>query len=293
MLHGELLYANKLMAIHGYQCSGHDTPHDEDEAISWFDIVLPRRGVYVYKIEKRDMVASVNHACLIDPGLTYRVTHPTGEKDASTVVSLGRNMFRMLLTEFDIAASDLDTEQLRSPSNHITASPALSFQHYKLISLAENPSRDLLEVEETALALCGEVARLSFVHSNKKPRASRPKSIRFYEDRVKIVQLHLASHYTRTVSLAELAHYAALSPFHLSRIFTSIVGMPIHRYLTRLRLNHSLDRLLDARGNLTQIALDAGFSSHSHFTAAIRSEFSMTPSTMRAVLLGERLRKGN
>jgi AraC-like DNA-binding protein len=53
-----------------------------------------------------------------------------------------------------------------------------------------------------------------------------------------------------------------------------------HRYLTRLRLRAALERLPDA-SDLTALALELGFSSHSHFTDAFRREFRRTPSEAR------------
>jgi AraC-like DNA-binding protein len=52
----------------------------------------------------------------------------------------------------------------------------------------------------------------------------------------------------------------------------------LHAYRTELRLRHALERLLERREHITQIALDLGFSSHSHFTAAFRRAFGLTPS---------------
>ena len=63
----------------------------------------------------------------------------------------------------------------------------------------------------------------------------------------------------------------------LCRLFRRHTGMTLHEYRTELRLRDALDRLASRRGDLTRIALDLGFSSHSHFTAAFRRAFGMTP----------------
>ena len=57
--------------------------------------------------------------------------------------------------------------------------------------------------------------------------------------------------------------------------------MPLHRYLTRLRLRAALERLAGGANDLTALALDLGFSSHSHFADAFRREFGRTPSAVR------------
>jgi len=48
-----------------------------------------------------------------------------------------------------------------------------------------------------------------------------------------------------------------------------------------IRLRMALELLRSRRG-LTEIALDLGYTSHSHFTAAFRNYFGITPSRYRA-----------
>jgi AraC-like DNA-binding protein len=96
-------------------------------------------------------------------------------------------------------------------------------------------------------------------------------------DRVAIVRLYIMIHWAERVTLAQLADIADCSIWHLASIFRSRVGLPIHRYMKRLRLRHALERLHRGCTDLTRLALDCGFSSHSHFTAAFRQEFGTTP----------------
>ncbi len=51
--------------------------------------------------------------------------------------------------------------------------------------------------------------------------------------------------------------------------------MPIYRSRTRLRLAKALGRLPHV-DDITQLALDLGFSSHSHFSSTFCSTFGMT-----------------
>ena len=71
---------------------------------------------------------------------------------------------------------------------------------------------------------------------------------------------------------------------HLARVFRRHSGVSVHRTILTLRLRDSLDRLREASADIASIALDLGFSDHSHFTAAFRRAFGITPSRARAVL---------
>ncbi|HXX31784.1 MAG TPA: helix-turn-helix domain-containing protein, partial [Myxococcaceae bacterium] len=62
--------------------------------------------------------------------------------------------------------------------------------------------------------------------------------------------------------------------------FSEMEGVSLYRYQTRLRLARALAALPDAP-DLSQLALDQGFSSHSHFTHAFRRAYGMTPSALR------------
>ena len=82
-------------------------------------------------------------------------------------------------------------------------------------------------------------------------------------------------------SLAELAALACVTPSHLAHVFRAHVGEPVYGYVVRSRLARALQPVLDADTDLTTIALDSGFASHSHFTARFRSMFGLTPLDLR------------
>jgi AraC-like DNA-binding protein len=71
------------------------------------------------------------------------------------------------------------------------------------------------------------------------------------------------------------------TPFSLCRAVRAATGGTLHAWLVRLRLQVSLESVAEPRGDLTGIALDLGFSSHSHFTDAFRRAFGITPSAFR------------
>jgi AraC-like DNA-binding protein len=62
-----------------------------------------------------------------------------------------------------------------------------------------------------------------------------------------------------------------------------VTGVHMHQYLNRLRLRAALEQVAEPRLALAAIALDHGFSSQSHFSAAFRKEFRITPSEARAL----------
>jgi len=64
-----------------------------------------------------------------------------------------------------------------------------------------------------------------------------------------------------------------------------------HRYRHRLRLRAALVRIADGETNLSELALDLGFSSHSHLTDAFRLAFGLSPAESRKALDLRRFRQ--
>ncbi len=84
------------------------------------------------------------------------------------------------------------------------------------------------------------------------------------------------------VTLSEVASAVHCSPYYLSRIFRAEAKDSLHSYLTRLRLRASLEFLLRfPKEPFSEVALEHGFSSHSHFSAAFRREFGVPPSVLK------------
>ena len=82
------------------------------------------------------------------------------------------------------------------------------------------------------------------------------------------------------MGLEDIARGLYVSTFHLCRLFKQETGMPMHRYVNRLRLREALEQLTEG-ADLTQLALSLGFAGHSHFTTAFRKEFGVPPSEVR------------
>jgi AraC-like DNA-binding protein len=91
-------------------------------------------------------------------------------------------------------------------------------------------------------------------------------------------QVLIAGSFTERVTLDALSRTLGVSPFRLCRAFRQATGGTLHQHLTCLRLAAALEQLPRYRERLTDLALDLGFSSHSHFTQAFRARFGRAPS---------------
>ena len=78
-------------------------------------------------------------------------------------------------------------------------------------------------------------------------------------------------------TLEELGKQVGCSQFHLSRTFSAETGMTIPQYLRQLRMERAADLLRTGRCNVTEAALEVGYSSLSHFSAAFHDTYGCCP----------------
>ena len=138
---------------------------------------------------------------------------------------------------------------------------------------------DSLALEETALALVGDVAASACRYAGGAS-ALRPLKER-HERLVDSTRALLALKLTEPISLENVGKAVGVSAFHLCRVFRAVTGTTITRYRHGLRLRAALGRVSSSDADLSAVAIDYGYSSHSHFTSAFRREFGMTPTEFR------------
>jgi AraC-like DNA-binding protein len=84
-------------------------------------------------------------------------------------------------------------------------------------------------------------------------------------------------------SLNDLAREVGCSPYHLSRLFSKEMGQTMSQYLRHLRLEEAAKLLRSGRFNVTETALEVGYSSLSHFSKAFAEHFGVNPYRFAAV----------
>jgi AraC family transcriptional regulator len=98
---------------------------------------------------------------------------------------------------------------------------------------------------------------------------------------VEAAKREIACHLDRNLTLREVARSIRCTPWRLCREFRRITGQTMTTYRHGLRVERALERLGESGIDLTQLALELGFSSHSHFTHVFRRHIGVTPSEVR------------
>ncbi len=86
------------------------------------------------------------------------------------------------------------------------------------------------------------------------------------------------------ISIAQMAEIVHLSPYHFSRAFKQSFGMPPHRYHMMRRMEAAKNLLGGTETQVTEIALQLGFSEASSLSAGFRRLIGVSPSEYRRAL---------
>ena len=77
-------------------------------------------------------------------------------------------------------------------------------------------------------------------------------------------------------SLADIAHLLNISERTVSRQFTQQTGLSFIEWLRRLRLQHSLELLLQGQ-SVVDVSLAVGYDSPSAFSTAFKQRIGLSP----------------
>jgi AraC-like DNA-binding protein len=100
---------------------------------------------------------------------------------------------------------------------------------------------------------------------------------RLAQERVEQAIFLLKQNLAEPPTLEELGKKIGCSHFYLSRIFSAQTGHTITQHLRQLRMERAAELLKAGEHNVTEAALEVGYNSLSHFSAAFHETFGCCP----------------
>jgi AraC-like DNA-binding protein len=142
---------------------------------------------------------------------------------------------------------------------------------------------DGLILEERLLALTRSLvgSEVDLDHAAARLPAVRPSTREEVLRRLLRARSHAEDALGETLSLDRLAREAAMSPFHFHRAFARAFGETPAAFVRRRRLERARQALLTTDRPVTDVCLDAGFSSLGSFSTLFRAYFGLSPSEAR------------
>lgn len=91
----------------------------------------------------------------------------------------------------------------------------------------------------------------------------------------------IRSDYTQMLTIQDMALCVGVHPVHLSREFRRRFGQTVGEYTHQVRIRFACSELITDNKTLAQIAMDCGFSDHSHFCRVFKQLIGCSPSQFR------------
>jgi AraC family transcriptional regulator len=262
------LLDTETVVLRNIRCSGACRHRSMEECVSTTHLVFPYRGVYVRHVGSDQAVADANHILFFNAGEGYQVSHPLTGGDSSLSLSLSESV----LSELAPRSLLNDGGKLGFRRQYQRIDPRAQALVALLRHSLENGTIEPLEAEGLLLTL---VCRSLGPRTSHAPGATHAR--RRLADRVKVL---LAGDLSRRWTLADIAAEIRGSPVYLTQVFQQVEGIPLYRYHLRLRLARALD-LIAQYDDLSALAAELGFSSHSHFAAAFRQTYGRSPTAFK------------
>lgn len=275
-VHLDPVFRTPLFLIYRWQCK-RDCPCERSH--QWHVLSLPRGGASVQRARGRERQLDPGQASLHEPFASYVSTHPFGCGDHGWNVAL--------------QPEALDLEEGGPPGEPLSRMGPMPVRELARWRLAlerwrRGVDEEAAAMEEATLELIQAVMdRLDAVGAGPGPR--RVDTEADHERVFERARAEIFHRFREPLHLGELARAACASPFHLCRVFKRASGVSVHRYINRLRLLDALEAVVEQDVSLTDLALELGFSSHSHFTHAFHRELGITPSELRRQATGRRM----
>lgn len=266
-----LVFRSELVAVGTFRCHVSHPLFRDSGPCSNHTFVFPRTSTRIHHDGGATFTGGPNTISIYNEGQRYART-AVDEADLSDWYAVSDETARDAIATFESRLTDRPNMRFRH--THAPASNRLYLRQRRLFQrLEEKGAVDPIAVEEEVMALLALVLESAYRVEQRPAIGAR--------DRVEDSKRAIAEKPQANLPLRELAAIAGSSPFQLCRDFRAITGMTISRYRHALRLRLALDRLPGC-DDLTDLAFDLGYSSHSHFTRAFRDHFGVTPSGYRA-----------
>ena len=277
----DVLFRSEGVTVVDFRCAQSISRQGAEEPNPTNSIAFIRRGVFERTDEGQTLVADANHVLFFNAAQPYRYAHPVDGGDDCTILTLETLLAREVVSQH----GPRDAEHSAAPFilGHAVSSRATARLQFELLAALRNRATTLA-IEDLVFELADAAVRDACTTHGRhiERRRISPAVQSRHREMTEAVKVAINRRLSAPPSLTMLARRFDCSPFNLSRTFHITTGVTLRRYLSRLRATIAAHHLVRGATDLTALALDLGYTDHSHFTNAFREEFGMAPSHFRA-----------
>jgi len=278
-LHGSVRDTGVSFEWHDFKANGD---------FNWGNSFHPGSIEVCLNVEGNGRVAINNREAVFSPmtagfyrrgGQTLRATRRAHQRHQFLTIEMSFDFVRRNLEDSVASLHPLVRDMVSGQSEKsavMKPSRLTSRQQQLLASLRQTPVLAVAQpVWYQAKAL--EVAAEFFFVTPGEAELFCQRHHRIAAERVEKVITLIRQNLANLPSLEEIGRAVGCSPFHLSRTFSSATGMTIPQYTRQLRMERAAELLRTGKFNVTEAALEVGYSSLSHFSQVFHETFGCCP----------------
>jgi len=273
-----LVHRTDSVALGSFVCPSSHPLFRDSGPCSYHTFVFPRTATRIRLAEGPAFVGDPTTVLFYNQHQLYERAK-VSDVDACDWFVVADELLLDMIAPHDPAVRDRRDRPFRFPVAPAGASVYLAQRRLFDRALAGRIGESL-EIEEAAIGILA--AAIAAAYTAHDPGRRRRASL-VQRERIELVKREIAATPAEFPRLSDLARVAGCSQFQLCRAFRRATGMTMTEYRHSLRMRDALARLRAGKRDLTEIALDLGYSSHSHFSAIFGRTFGLPPSAWRAI----------
>lgn len=269
-----LLFRSDLVKVGSFECSADDPCWRTTDVLDNDVFVLPQRPVWIRRNSGSYRFAEPGAILMHRAGSTLQRRFSSAAGERTYWFGVHPDVFVETLQRHKLST--------RQMGGALIVTPKFRYRLALFLRQLECAPDDRLAVEEDVLTLFFEICEMRALQERQNG-TSRLGTERRQRQLAERARAYLDAHMAETISLDTVAAEVGASLFHLCRVFRQQTGMTMHAYRTRQRLGTVVDRLVKGQSkNITELALDTGFASHSHLSRVFQKALGISPSAIRA-----------
>lgn len=124
--------------------------------------------------------------------------------------------------------------------------------------------------------LCGSLLKSLLLRMHLEKPTQLPAKLR-------MVLEYIHANYRYPISNKQLGELSGYHEYYLNRMFRSFLGVNLHSYLTKVRMEQAAYLILNTQLPLSTIAEEVGIRSYPHFSACFKSYYGCSPAHFNPV----------
>ncbi len=252
---------------------------------SALEIIVPMENDYTVIVDDVTYVLKPGHILIVPPGDVHEIKAPETGK---------RFIFLMNISIISKIDGFAGVQSLFTHPLHITRETySLVYDDvYQILVQIRNEYFQKNEYSELNIQarLIDMFVKLAEnrIHADELFPTVKPYKQKEYVQKFNQTLEYIDSHYTEDISLDDIAFRAGFSKFHFSRLFKIYTNYTFCDYLCYRRIKAAEDLLANPDFSITDVAMQAGFSSISTFNRLFKQHKGCTPSEYRSKHTGYR-----